>query len=762
MKKIGIVFALLALIGLTVLNWTLPSQAAVTTNVITVTDAGDNMADNGTCSLREALHNANNNTQLFAGDGECNAGSDTQTDVIVLQSGMSYALVIDGGGDDEGDLDIRPNSLPLDLRIETDGEDPAIIQMVLGNHRVMEIHGAAVEIENVNFLGGFHSDFGGGIYNNGGTLTLSKAKIEGASANAGGGLYNQNGTVMLDETIVTGNSGALGGSGIVNTGVMTITNNSQVGPNIPTNGSGGGINNSGDLFINGNSLISANEAAFNGGGIYNNGGAVHLTDATVQENTAGDSGGGIYNDAESQLTLVNVAIKLNTAAAHGGGIFSMNGTVAIHDSLVEENTAVFDGGGIGVVGWLDTPSLELRNSIIRNNTANENGGGLWLGHAVTLHDITLVDNEAGQHGGGLFSSIGVTLYGGVVQNNSSAQDGGGLRTSTLTAYDLLVQGNTAAQGGGIYNNVHLELHNSRVLDNSATSSPGGGLYLPDGVGVSAISRTVVAENRALASAGGGIWTDRPLTLSNSTISNNSGFTEGGGLHIAADGDVAATNITLALNSLDLYKIGELTLQNSLIYTPDQPNCFLVATLINSLGHNISDDASCSGLDEPTDMVDANPMLEPLADNGGNTLTHALQEGSPAIGHGNLAACAAAPGANGLDQRGFLRDSVACDSGAYEYGLTLTVALVGDGQGSVSSDPAGIDCEAVNCVLKFPHNTAVSLTATPANDQFFVHWTGAVSSSNPTIVVTMDATKSITAVFSETQPLRYLYLPIINR
>ncbi len=65
---------------------------------------------------------------------------------------------------------------------------------------------------------------------------------------------------------------------------------------------------------------------------------------------------------------------------------------------------------------------------------------------------------------------------------------------------------------------------------------------------------------------------------------------------------------------------------------------------------------------PADTITADPMLEPLADNGGFTMTHALSAGSPAIDAGDNAA--------GLhtDQRGqgFPRvNGAQADIGAYE-------------------------------------------------------------------------------------------------
>lgn len=573
MKKIGIVFALLALTGLAVLNWALPSQAAVTVNVITVTTTDDTMTVDNECSLREAIHNVNIEGFFNPSIGECAAGSSTLPNVIVLESDAVYNLTILGAGDNEGDLDIHN-----DVRFETTSLGKALIVMTVGGQRVMEVHGVTVELDNISLMGGSHPDSGGGIYNNSGNLTLTNVNVQDNLANAGGGLYNHNGTVLIrDNTQIILNGGTLGGGGIYNNGELTISN----------------------------SLVRAN-------------------------NSSGGSGGGVYNDGGTLLIQANGAVNLNSAASYGGGIYNDNGgTVTIHNSLVESNTATIDGGGAFSTG---ESSLTLHNSVVKSNTASS-GGGIHSDFGLTLSKSQIVDNIATYCGGGIhLSDIGCPQ-------------------------------------------VNLILGKSQIIDRIITDSDSGNRsYLAESGGVHQISQTLIADNETdgVSSSGAGIFVSQQLIISNSTISNNTNAgTGGGGLHIAAGGDVVATNITVASNSLDLYKAnqGELTLQNSIISTPDQPNCIVIATAINSLGHNVSDDTSCGGLTEPTDLVNTDPLLEPLADNGGNTLTHNLQDGSPAMGHGNAAACAAAP-VNGVDQRGVPRLSSSCDSGAVQTGIDV--------------------------------------------------------------------------------------------
>jgi hypothetical protein len=96
-------------------------------------------------------------------------------------------------------------------------------------------------------------------------------------------------------------------------------------------------------------------------------------------------------------------------------------------------------------------------------------------------------------------------------------------------------------------------------------------------------------------------------------------------------------------------------RNTIIADATAPMCF--GNPVADLGQNISSfpDASCPGA-----LV--NPLLGPLAFNGGPTQTHALTPGSPAINAG--------VNCPPVDQRRFPRDVGACDIGAFEAGSSL--------------------------------------------------------------------------------------------
>jgi hypothetical protein len=111
-----------------------------------------------------------------------------------------------------------------------------------------------------------------------------------------------------------------------------------------------------------------------------------------------------------------------------------------------------------------------------------------------------------------------------------------------------------------------------------------------------------------------------------------------------------------------FGVDHFVLQNTIIQDDNQ-SC--AASGFLSLGGNIDSDDTCN-LIEPSDKPGSNPLLGPLADNGGPTQTHALLEGSPAIDAGENAGCPAE------DQRGVARPlGNGCDMGAYESPFSAT-------------------------------------------------------------------------------------------
>ena len=485
----------------------------------------------------------------------------------------------------------------------------------------------------------------------------------------------------FDNLTIRNGNGVTGG-GIRARGAVTLTN-STVSGNVGW-GTGGGVYSLGDVILTG-STVSGNMASGEVGGIYS-GGALTLTNSTISNNTAGTASGGIYSGGA--LTLTNSTVSGNTASGEVGGIYA-GAPVTMTNSTVSGNTAGTDFGGI----YARSP-LTLTNSTVSGNKAGATSGGIYAERGLTLTNSTVSGNTAGTDLGGIFSLFPLTLTNSTVSGNTAGTDFGGIHAATaLTLTNSTVSGNTAGLGfGGVFAGGALTMTNSTVSGNSAGNGRGGGI---GAVGAVTLTNSTIYGNNA-AFSGGGVYGDNSwlgfsLTTSNSIIANNTG------------GD-----------------------------------CFKTGGTFTSNGYNIDSDNTCN-LVAPGDLLYTDPILGPLANNGGPTMTRALLPGSPAIDAGTCVI--------GTDQRGIARPQGAiCDIGAYEaeqYFLTVTVS----GAGMVTGG-TGIDCPAALCSELYIEGVVVTLIASANSGETFTGWGGDCTAAGTatTCVVTMSAVKTVSASF----------------
>jgi hypothetical protein len=223
-------------------------------------------------------------------------------------------------------------------------------------------------------------------------------------------------------------------------------------------------------------------------------------------------------------------------------------------------------------------------------------------------------------GGGIANAGTLTVTDCTIRGNSAANFGGGINNlGTLTVVNSTISGNSSSVGGGIENGGTLTVTNSTISGNSADIMGGG---IDHGVITSyTLSSTVFR-----------------LDVTNCTISDNLA-SSGGGI----------SSISNALG----------TVTNSLI--SGNSNGSLTGAPGFSLSHNLIIDAP-------------DPLLGPLADNGGPTLTMALLPGSPAIDAGVPVAGVT------TDQRGVPRpQGTAPDIGAFESRGFAIAIVSGDNQ-----------------------------------------------------------------------------------
>ncbi|MDV3000845.1 MAG: hypothetical protein N5P05_002451 [Chroococcopsis gigantea SAG 12.99] len=252
----------------------------------------------------------------------------------------------------------------------------------------------------------------------------------------------------------------------------------------------------------------------------------------------------------------------------------------------------------------------------------------------------------------VFANAGTLTLDNITVTRGNAYYGGGIyNTGNLTLINTSITENNSSYGGGIYNDAGtIKLINSTVKDNSAYD--GGGIYSENGT-ISLINASII--NNVADDDGGGLYlygsSISPYNIVNTTISGNTADGSGGGIYVYS-GVINLTNVTVANNIADfdpyytddgggIYRDGGTVILSNTIIANNSDNSPVgynkypdVAGSFVSNGNNlIGNSTGGSGFDS-SDILDVNPQLNSLKDNGGPTLTHALLSGSPAINAGN--------------------------------------------------------------------------------------------------------------------------------
>jgi hypothetical protein len=374
------------------------------------------------------------------------------------------------------------------------------------------------------------------------------AATAGDTIQVAAGTYPEKITIAKDLTITGAGAAATtvdgtqsGGvftinAGTVSLSAMTISNGLR---SIAMGGGGGGIFNAGTLTVT-QCIITRNAARplinelgfARGGGIYNSG-TLTVTLSTISNNGAApdaDEFGGV-----------------------GGGI-SNAGTLTVAWSTISGNTAR-SGGGIGTSG-----TLILTNSSVSNNTAARSGGGITGGGTITVTDSTVSNNKAlditeatGTIGGGIQSSGALTVAGSTISGNFATLFGGGIYNfGTLTVTKSAVSGNRLSEAASI----------------APQGSSGGGIYHGSSTGVATIADSIVSDNRAVISDGGGIFSSGKLEVTNSTVFRNMGRNGAGIFNrdtgtLTIDGSSVNNNTALSIGA-GISNSGTLTINGSTV------------------------------------------------------------------------------------------------------------------------------------------------------------------------------------------------------
>ena len=177
--------------------------------------------------------------------------------------------------------------------------------------------------------------------NNAGSLDLNNCTITGNTSDVnGGGLENNNEAVVTNCTF-QGNTATVNGGAIAAEFTTRVINCTIGGifseeSNIASTGNGGGIDATGNLTLEGCTIVGNTATAGNGGGI-ENAKSVAMTNCTITRNTAGGTGGGLDNSPET-FARVEASTIVGNTATQGGGIYNKGSEVHLYDSIVANNT----------------------------------------------------------------------------------------------------------------------------------------------------------------------------------------------------------------------------------------------------------------------------------------------------------------------------------------------------------------------------------------------------------------------------------------
>ncbi|MCB0642723.1 MAG: T9SS type A sorting domain-containing protein, partial [Phaeodactylibacter sp.] len=259
----------------------------------------------------------------------------------------------------------------------------------------------------------------------------------------------------------------------------------------------------------------------------------------------------------------------------------------------------------------------------------------------------------------------IDITGGVVSNNTASAEGGGLWNGTglMTITRVKIDGNSATGasadqgGGGVFNAGGMIMIAASTISNNTVDGDGSGAGVHNDAGGTVMLRYGTISGNHSNTTGGGITNTGTFTIVASTIANNSAGADGGGVfQTNADNSIDFSSSIVATNTaggagVDIAGMGTIT-----------------SSGYNLIGIDDTDSFMGDATDVEGDMASpADPNLEPLADNGGMTDTHAIGCPSPATNAGD-------PNNMDPDQRGEMVFEGRRDMGAYERQEACTVGI----------------------------------------------------------------------------------------
>ncbi len=370
---------------------------------------------------------------------------------------------------------------------------------------------------------------------------------------------------------------------------------------------------------------------------------------------------------DSDLLGMSVIVRTNHSVMLRGITFRGTRTRRRPESIEGPRGIIFTRGPLTLVdcqvlgrGAIFGPALNCGDELILehceisgNGNDWDKGGGVRCGSLQMSHCV-VADNFSDGAGSGIFCSGPATISDSVIRNNSGGVDGGTIFLQSSSNRSAIIRCDIHSNGGrsapcGISSFGSLDLRDSLVRNNRAENDAGFVNY-----GTAAVRNCTFTSNRSFQDRAesvsciqnfGDMSLDHLTIVSNSARLNHQRFASGGA---------------------GLLNGGTMRIKNSLIawnvviadWPENLPPCQEISGYPAKGDHNlIQNPGPCAATGDPNgDLYGLDPLIGPLADNGGPTLTHALLPGSPAINAGVESDVT-------TDQRGLPRSKP--DIGAYE-------------------------------------------------------------------------------------------------
>ena len=349
-----------------------------------------------------------------------------------------------------------------------------------------------------------------------------------------------------------------------------------------------------------------------------------LTDTGAGSGLMGDLRYCITNVTDGDAIIFAVQGTINLTAA----LPDLTHSISIEGTGADQMTVRRDTGGNYRIFHVSS-GVNVRISGLTVNNGNTNdigGGGIYNNGTLTVTDSVVQGNSALHSGGGILNSGMLTVSNSTISGNTAFNGGGIADIGTPTVSNSTISGNTSrSAGGGIFNNESGPVViNYTTISGNTSNGEGAGLY---NYGPSMVSNSTISGNNASGGIGGGIDNRGPLgvlTITNTTVSGNTALNIGG---VRNNGSLTVNNSTISGNAIgDVTNEQSMTAKNTIIGN--------FGGNLGSQGHNlIRNGLGGTGYD-PTDLLNVDPLLGPLQDNGGPTRTMALLPGSPAIDAGD--------------------------------------------------------------------------------------------------------------------------------